>query len=381
MSYSSTHLPNQMFTEIYQQYDFNSVANEITTRPFDENRFGQLLNGNDEITLNDFYLLLSPEADRYLEIMAQRAQAITRQRFGNVILLYAPLYLSNECRSSCSYCGFSFENKTPRLTMQMDDIIKEAELLYNMGIRHILLLTGEDKKNTPIEMIAEAGHRLSQEFSSVGIEIYPVSSQDYRLFRNSGIDSLVIYQETYDPVKYSEVHRRGLKKRLAYRLETPDRAGEAGLRRINIGALLGLSSEPAAEIFFLGLHARYLMKRYWQSQLTISLPRLRPARGFSDVPRVADRDFVRYLIALRLLLPDVGLVLSTRENESMRNHLADICVTTLSAASRTDPGGYSERGAGSQFSINDTRNVQEMVTALKSMALEPVFVDWNLALK
>ena len=389
------------FSEIQSQFHFPEIAYRIsgseayrygTTSPPEMpagvesphagDVEGALRKTPGQLSSDDLMALLSPAASPYLEAMAQKAREVTRMRFGKVMQLYAPLYLSNECRSGCTYCGFSFENDLPRVTLTPEQAMEEADVLHEWGIRHILLLTGEDLKNAPVSYIAEISSLLAPRFPSIGIEIYPLKVEDYNLLRNAGVDALTLYQETYDPERYQEVHLRGMKKRMEYRLDAPDRAGEAGFRRITIGALLGLS-DPAAEVFFVAQHARHLMKKYWKTQVQVSLPRLRPADGLSQVPYLPDRMYVQYLAALRLYLPDAGMVLSTREGRVMRDHMADICITSMSAGSRTDPGGYGEHEEhyGEQFAIEDNRTVEEMRSMLFSRGIEPVMTDWSSILK
>ena len=324
--------------------------------------------------------LLSPQADSYLEEIIAHSRSLSRQRFGHVMQFYAPLYLSNHCHSTCTYCGFSRSNSIRRLTLSVEEALQEAELLYQRGIRHILLLTGEDYKATPLEYIEEIVRELSLRFASVSIEIYPLETKDYIRLRELGLDGVAVYQETYDPKRYEEVHLGGMKKRMQYRLECPDRVGQASIRRLAIGALLGLS-DPATEIFFLSIHARYLMRRYWQTELSISLPRLQPAIGLDHPPLLSDRDYLRYLCVLRLFLPEAGLILSTREAPEMRDHLADICITQMSAGSKTEPGGYSGKESDEQFQIRDHRSLAELSQSLMEQKnLEPVFIDWSPAL-
>jgi len=368
-----------VFTDVYRRHDFQEVARDIASQ--DEDRARAALDRfEDELSLDDFRALISPAAGKFLEEMAQKARYITRKRFGNTMQLYAPLYLSNECFSDCTYCGFRFANKTPRLTLSPEEAVREADHLYDQGIRHILLLTGEAYRATPPEYIADVSRRLAQRFTSIGIEVYPLKTEEYASLRENGVDALTIYQETYDPVRYREVHLKGVKSRLEYRLECPDRAGAAQMRRINIGALLGLS-DPAAEVFYCALHARYLLKRYWRTQISVSLPRLRPAAGFASVPELSDRRFTQYLCALRIFLPDIGLTLSTRESPYLRDHLSPICITNMSAGSRTDPGGYSNLGAEEQFSIEDKRDIAAIRAMLERNGLEALFVDWTPVMK
>ncbi|MBE7438669.1 MAG: 2-iminoacetate synthase ThiH [Spirochaetales bacterium] len=315
-----------------------------------------------------------------LEGMAARARQVTRNRFGATMELYSPLYLSNECRSSCTYCGFSYENQIRRKTLSLDELTAEARVIYDQGIRNVLLLTGEDYVRTPVDYIGRAGASLRDRFASIGVEIYPLKTEEYAQLRESGIDSLAVYQETYDRERYKEVHLRGKKKDFLYRLTAPERAGEAGMRAIACGALLGLSASVEREVFVLGMHARYLMQRFWQCKVSISLPRLRPAEGFDAVPSISDSRFVQYLCALRLFLPDAGLNLSTRESPRLRDALSNICITRMSAGSRTEPGGYTGQETTEQFSIQDHRSVAEIQQMLEYQGLDPVMTDWNSVL-
>ena len=336
--------------------------------------------GQYRLSVDEFMALLSTVAADYLEELAVLARGITRMRFGRKMQLYAPLYLSNECASICTYCAFRRDNEIRRTTLSLAEIVTEARVLHAQGIRHILLLTGEEYRATPLDFIADAATRLREMFPSIAIEVYPLKSADYARLREAGVDGLTVYQETYDRERYHQVHLGGMKKNWGFRLVCPDRAGQAGLRRVAIGALLGLS-DPAAEVFSVGLHARHLLKHYWRTEVSIGLPRLRPAAGFDAVPALSDRRFVQYLCALRLFLPDVGLVLSTRESPALRDRLADLMITTMSAGSKTDPGGYSLARAEEQFSIEDHRSVAEVARALDERGLEPVFTDWSNELK
>ncbi|MCB1173189.1 MAG: 2-iminoacetate synthase ThiH [Leptospiraceae bacterium] len=353
-------------TALNQKHDVERVLSRV-----------QAAGASVQLSDAELQVLLSPSADAWLEPMARLAADITRQRFGRIMQLYAPLYLSNTCMSTCTYCGFSFENKTPRRTLHSTEIQTEAEYLHKEGIRHILLLTGESYRDTPLAYLRKAIADLKERFSAVSIEVYPLKTDEYRELRAAGLDGLTIYQETYDPERYAQVHLRGMKKRMQYRLECPDRAGIAGVRKLVIGALAGLS-DPAADVYVLARHARYLLHQYWQSRVSVSLPRLRPAEGLQDpsIPGIPDRDYVRYLCALRLYLPDAGIYLSTRESSRMRDHMARICITDMSAGSKTDPGGYALEGSTEQFSIDDTRSVAELGADLRRQDLDVILNDW-----
>lgn len=370
-----------MFSTLFDTLDFAATAARIQERKESEVE-AALDSASQGIQLTGANLeaLLSVAARPYLEPIASIAREITRRRFGNTIQIYAPLYLSNECRSSCTYCGFSFENNIRRRTLTLEEVEREAGLLYETGIRHLLLLTGEDYKNTPLKYLAETARMLRDRFSSISIEVYPLKQEEYELLRTEGVDGLAVYQETYDPIRYAEVHLRGMKKNMRFRLECPDRAGQAGFRKIAVGALLGLS-DPAAETFLAALHARYLVQTFWQTQISISLPRLRAAEGLSLPPVIADADYVRYICALRLFLPDAGLNLSTREGADFRDRMSRICITHMSAGSKTEPGGYSGMETDVQFETEDRRSVAEFTAQLRSNGLEPVFTDWSPILK
>ncbi len=333
-----------------------------------------------QLSLDDFLCLLSPTiSDSQLESLAARAHRITSQRFGRIIQLYAPLYLSNECHNGCKYCGFNADNHDlRRKTLNDEEILREARHLQKQGFRHILLLTGEAPEAAGIDYLEHAIRLLAPEFSSLSIEVFPMGSDDYRRLVAAGIDGLTLYQETYDQQLYPELHPFGPKSDFRYRLEAPERAGEAGLRRIGIGALLGLG-DYLSDAFYTGLHARYLMQRFWRTQVTISFPRLRPAEGgFAPRSIVSDRQLTQLICTLRLLLNDAGLVLSTRESAQLRDNLLPLGITQMSAGSCTAPGGYEGDSAeGEQFAINDERSPEEIQQLLAARGYEAVWKDWD----
>ena len=331
------------------------------------------------LSLEDFAALLSPWiSDAQLESLASRAHQITSQRFGHTILLYAPIYLSNECHNGCRYCGFSAENHLLRKTLSLDEIEQEAKILHQQGFRHLLLLTGEAPEAAGIAFIEAAVERIKPLCGSVSIEVFPMDKAGYQRMVTAGVDGLTLYQETYDPELYRELHPYGPKSDYLFRLQAPERAGEAGLRRIGIGSLLGLG-DCLTDVFCTGLHARYLARRFWRTQVTISFPRLRPAEGgFQPRSNVTDRQLTQFICALRLLLPDAGLVLSTRENAALRDNLLPLGITQMSAGSCTSPGGYStDSHDGEQFAINDDRTPQQIVQLLHDRGYEAVWKDWD----
>jgi len=365
------------FYDVIQTYDSRQVLAEIEAMtPVAVQR----ALASEQLDNRDFMALLSPAAENFLEEMAQKAHAITLRRFGRTILLYAPIYLSNECHNGCLYCGFSVHNKVPRRTLTLDEIERDALILHSQGFRHILLLTGEAPGMIGNDFIAAAAQRIRPLFSSIGIEVYPMETDGYRAMVEAGIDALTIYQETYDPELYAHLHPSGRKRDYRFRLETPERGGAAGLRRIGLGFLLGLGNFRS-EAFFAGLHGRYLAHHYWRTLLTVSFPRLRPAEGGFQPPNpVSDRQFVQLMCAMRLLLHDAGLVLSTRESAELRDNLLPLGITQMSAGSCTAPGGYAEQdSATEQFAIDDDRTPAEIAEVLRSHGYDPVWKDWDSA--
>lgn len=334
----------------------------------------------DRPDLEEFMALLSPAAAPFIERMAQKAHRVTLQRFGNNILMYAPLYISNLCTNGCLYCGFNATNKVSRQTLTFDEIVREATVLHGRGFRHILLVTGEAPNAVNNDYIAEAAERIRHLFSSISIEVYPMEESGYRQMVEAGVDGLTVYQETYDPELYSAMHPFGRKRDFAFRLLAPERGGAAGLRRIGIGALLGLG-RFRAECFYIGLHALYLSRHYWKSHLSVSFPRMRPAEGgFTPLNPVSDRDFVQLICALRLLMPDAGLVMSTRESATLRDNLLPLGITQMSAGSCTSPGGYAgEVESTRQFNIDDDRTAEQVGDMIRSKGYEAVWKDWDRA--
>ncbi|MDY6847704.1 MAG: 2-iminoacetate synthase ThiH [Thermodesulfobacteriota bacterium] len=363
------------FLDFLKQYDIDRLEETIRTQKAQDVQRALAVErpGPDELMA-----LLSPAAEEFVESMAQKAHAITVQRFGHNILLYAPLYISNECLNGCLYCGFSARNRVPRHTLSLKAVEKEARYLHAQGFRHILLVTGESPKAVDNDYLAAAARRLRPLFSSISIEVYPMETEGYRQMVDSGVDGLTIYQETYDRDLYARMHPFGKKSDFDFRLATPERGGQAGLRRIGIGSLLGLG-RFRSEGFLTGLHALFLSRHYWRTQVSVSFPRIRPADGgFSPLHPVSDRQFVQLLCALRLLLPDAGLVLSTRESAALRDNLLPLGITQMSAGSCTAPGGYSDPNHSTQqFAIDDDRSPAEVCRLIRAKGYEAVWKDWD----
>ncbi|MHC4359921.1 MAG: 2-iminoacetate synthase ThiH [Planctomycetota bacterium] len=333
-------------------------------------------------SFNNLLAFISPAAEEYLERMAQLSRQMTIQRFGRTIRLYAPLYLSNYCVNSCLYCGFNRENEFERKRLTLEEAVREAEIIASKGFSDILLVSSEDRELVNIEYLTELAARLRRKFSSISAEIYRAERDEYARLFASGIEGVTIYQETYDRAAYAHYHPAGPKSDYDNRLTAPDDIGSAGMREIGVGVLLGLT-DWRMEALALAEHIHYLMKRYWQSHVSLSFPRLRPAyqvgrEEFKHLP--SDRELVQMIIAMRLCFADVGLVISTRERAGLRDCLIKLGITKVSAASKTSPGGYSsqEESVG-QFEVDDKRSAAEVAAMIRAQGSEAVWKDWDRA--
>jgi len=351
-----------------------------------------------------FEQLIEPKSEADLESMAQASRRLTLQNFGRTMRLFAPLYLSNECINNCRYCGFSRDNPILRVTLSIEEVVAEARYLRQAGFRQILLVAGEHPKFVSGNYLLECVRALAPDFPSISIELGPMRTDEYIPLVRAGAEGLVVYQETYQRGVYAELHTAGPKRDFDYRLDCPERAYQAGFRRIGIGALLGLWRWQE-EAIALAAHLEYLLQHCWQAQITVSLPRLRPAAGgFRPLFSISDRELAQLICALRITFPQVGIVLSTREQPSLRDALVSLGVTMMSAGSHTEPGGYTRRGiehlhqtvrgrilppefqdgedklATGQFEISDDRPPERIATILRQRGFEPVWKDWEQTL-
>jgi 2-iminoacetate synthase len=367
--------------------------------------------GKTRLSLADFAALISPAASEILETLGHRAHMMTQQRFGKVIRLFAPLYLSNECVNNCTYCGFSRDNPILRVTLSLDEVKREAEALQAQGFRNLLLVAGEHPKFVSSHYLRDCLAALHPDWPSLSLEVGPMETEDYRPLVAAGADGLVVYQETYDRKVYAEMHTAGPKRNFDWRLETPERAYAAGFRRLGISPLYGLA-DWRYEALSAAAHADYLLRNCWKAALTISTVRIRPCAGeFQALTHISDREMAQLICALRLMFPDVGIVLSTRETPKLRDGLMALGVTMMSAGARTEPGGYTgagrdkihhtERGiikelasgasewapqeghatnATGQFNVADERPPGEVAARIRKLGYEPVWKDWDAAL-
>ncbi|WP_188207227.1 2-iminoacetate synthase ThiH [Alkalibacillus aidingensis] len=333
----------------------------------------------ERINEEDYFALLSPAAENYLEEMAQRAHQLTVQHFGKTIQLFLPLYLSDYCVNTCKYCSFSVDNVFPRRILTMEEVEKEAKAIADMGIEHIILLSGESMFHSSVKYIKQCLEVLTRYFSSIGLEIQPLDTDQYKELVDSGIDSLTVYQEVYDEEIYRELHTKGPKRFFNYRLDTPERGCEAGMRSVNIAALLGLN-DWRRESYITGLHAQYLQNKFLDVEVGVSFPRIRPsAGGFQPKVDVTDKNLVQAMLAFRIFQPRAGITVSTREAPEFRDQILSLGTTKMSAASSTVVGGYTEPdNTQSQFEISDERSVDEIKSLLLEQGYQPVVKDWQI---
>lgn len=356
----------------YRDFDFDHYFSTV-----DHYQVERILQ-QEQLRPLDFLALLSPLAGEHLEGMAQKAHQVTLRNFGRTIVLYTPLYLSNYCNNQCLYCGFSVRNHFVRKQLTIGEVEQEARLIAASGLKHILILTGGARKIATLEYVEKCVRAIRPYFTSIGIEIYALNAQEYARLVEAGVDSLTIYQETYNPTLYAELHPSGPKRDYRFRLDAPEAGCQAGMRAVNVGALLGLD-KWRQEAFFTGLHADYLQNRYPEVEVAISMPRMRPhlGDGYQPAYPVDDRDMVQFMTAFRLFMPRAGLTMSTRESAPFRDHIIRLGVTRMSAGSNTAVGGRTLQEESPQFEISDQRNVAEMVQSIRELGYQPVFKDWH----
>ncbi|MBL4654479.1 MAG: 2-iminoacetate synthase ThiH [Bacteroidia bacterium] len=364
------------FKDTLHQYNWDSIKDLIYSKK-EEDVINALSKPTGKCTLDDFMAMISPAGLPFLERMATRSHQITQERFGKIIQLYIPLYLSNECQNICTYCGFSMTNKIKRIILSDDQISKEIEVIKSHGFDNVLIVTGEANKTVGIDYMLHALEIISPHFAQVSMEVQPMDTEDYQKLTEAGVYSILVYQETYNAKKYQDYHPKGRKSNFDYRLDTPDRIGKAGMHKIGLGCLIGLE-DWRTDSWFTALHLNYLEKKYWQTKYSISFPRLRPAEGVIPTNNMmTDKELVQLICAYRIFDPDVELSLSTRETKKFRDNAIKLGITSISAGSKTNPGGYSvDERSLEQFEISDERDPQEFASVITNQGYEPVWKDW-----
>lgn len=364
---------NEYFSSV--KWDVISEKISSTTR----NQVALAINREGRGGIEDFTALLSPiAASEFLEPMARLSHSLTQKRFGKAIRLFAPLYLSNECNNVCDYCGFSLGNKIVRKTLNQAEVLREAGILKKMGFDHVLLVTGESTRKVGLDYINQSISTLRPYFSNLSIEVQPLHQEEYAVLKSSGLHAVLVYQETYNQESYAQHHLKGKKSNFEWRLATPDRLGKAGVHKIGLGCLFGLTKDWRADAFFAGHHMDYLQRKYWRTQYSMSFPRLRPCAG--EIPpevNLEDRDLVQLICAFRIFNHELEISISTRESSELRDHLLPLGVTTMSAGSKTNPGGYGDDESLEQFEISDSRSVSEVSSQLQHSGYDVVWKDWD----
>ena len=363
------------FRDVFEGYQWDGVKNKLENVSRAEVKYSLQKKNK---TPDDFLNLLSPAASQELELMARMTQALTQKRFGKTIQLYAPLYLSNECQNICTYCGFSLDNHLKRKTLSDTELMVEASVLKSMGVNHVLLVSGEANKIVGVPYFQNAVRLLKPYFSNISIEVQPLMEEEYSLLHEEGVHSVLVYQETYHEEVYKEYHPKGKKSNFHFRLDTPDRIGRAGIHKIGLGVLLGLE-DWRVDSFFNALHIDHLQKQYWKSKFSVSFPRLRPAEGIIEPNFIMeDKDLLQLICAYRIWNEDLEISISTRENESFRNHIVSLGATAMSAGSKTNPGGYSvDKESLEQFETSDERSMEEIRMMIRKAGYDPVMKDWD----
>ncbi|MDF4745795.1 2-iminoacetate synthase ThiH [Vibrio parahaemolyticus] len=370
------------FYDRFQQLDWDDISMSIYAKTAQDVERALAKPKRD---LEDFKALISPAAEPYLEQMAKLSYSLTRKRFGNTMSLYIPLYLSNLCANACTYCGFSMENRIKRRTLNRDEIEAEIDAIKRMKFDSVLLVTGEHETKVGMKYFREMVPIIKQRFNYLAMEVQPLDQDEYAELKTLGLDAVMVYQETYHPKTYAQHHLRGNKMNFRYRLETPDRLAKAGIDKIGIGALIGLE-EWRTDCFFAAAHLDYLERTYWQSRYSISFPRLRPcagnvpASGLQPKSVMTDKQLVQLICAYRLFNPEVELSLSTRESPQFRDNVLPLGITSMSAASKTQPGGYAtEEVELEQFEISDERSAASVEDMIRAKGFDPVWRDWHSA--
>ncbi|MDQ8206977.1 2-iminoacetate synthase ThiH [Coraliomargarita sp. SDUM461003] len=331
-----------------------------------------------KLSLEDFKALIAPVAQDYLEPLAALSHARTVERFGYTQQMYAPIYLSNVCSNICTYCGFSANNRIPRKILNEAEILQELQAVKALGMDHVLFVTGEANLRVGIPYLSKAFELARQTFSSISMEVQPLDQAGYETLMEAGLSSVLVYQETYNRDSYAKYHLKGMKSNFDYRLETPDRLGRAGMKKIGLGALYGLD-DWRTDSFMVATHLRYMEQTYWKTRYSLSFPRIRPHEGdFQPVSVMTDKDLVQLICAYRLLSSEVELSMSTRESPVFRDHVHKLGITSLSAGSKTNPGGYVvDPQSLEQFEISDERSPAEVATMLRAGGYEVVWKDWD----
>ncbi len=371
-----------MFSDILEKISWKDTTEKIYSKNDTDVRRALEKRGN--LDIDDFMALISPAASPYIEQMAKLSQKYTQERFGNTISMYIPLYLTNSCRNGCVYCGFHASNPMKRTILTSNEMVNEYKAIKRLGpFENLLLVTGENPARAGVDYLANALDLAKPYFSSLQIEVMPLKTEEYKELTTHGLNGVICFQETYNRERYKIYHPSGMKSNFEWRVNGFDRMGEAGVHKIGLGVLIGLE-DWRTDVAMLAYHLRYLQKNYWRTRYSINFPRMRPSENGGFQPNVVmnDKEFVQLILATRIFDHDVDISVSTREPVILRNNIARLGVTSMSAASKTEPGGYyTYPQALEQFHVSDERSAQEVVAALKEVGVEAVWKDWDKVLE
>ena len=367
-----------MFSEYLSQFDWDETTEAIHAKTSAD---VEAALRRPRCTVDDFMALISPAAEPYLEQMAQLSRRYTEKRFGRTVSMFIPLYLTNSCTNSCVYCGFHVANKMARTILTPEEMTREYEAIKQLGpFENLLLVTGENPVKAGVPYLAKALDLAKPLFSNLKIEVMPLETEEYRELTRQGMNGVICFQETYHRENYKIYHPRGKKSDFEWRVNGFDRMGLAGVHSIGMGVLIGLEKEWRTDLTMMARHLRYLQKHYWRTKYSVNFPRMCPAEngGFQPNCIMSDRELAQLTFAMRIFDHDVDISYSTRERANFRDHMATLGVTTMSAGSRTEPGGYAcYPEALEQFEVSDPRTVEEVADALRRMGVEPVWKDWD----
>ena len=366
-----------MFSEEIKKYSWEETTKQIYDKTDADVRRAL---AKEHCTIDDFMALVSPAAIPHLEEMATLSKHYTEERFGHTMSLFIPLYLTNSCTNSCVYCGFHISNPMPRTILTFEEMENEFKAIKQLGpFENILLVTGENPAKAGVPYLSKALDIAKRYFANLKIEVMPLKAEEYQELTEHGLNGVICFQETYNKNRYKVYHPRGMKAKFDWRVDAPDRMGQAGIHSIGMGVLIGLE-DWRTDVTFLARHLRYLQRTYWKTKYSMNFPRMRPAEndGFQPNVIMTDKELAQLTFAMRIFDHDVDISYSTRETPFIRDHMARLGVTTMSAESKTEPGGYfTYPQALEQFAVSDERTALEVATSLSAQGIEPVWKDWD----
>ncbi len=365
-----------MFSDELQKYDWDATTAAIMSKtPADVDR----ALAREHLTVDDFMALISPAAAPRLEEMARLSRALTQKRFGKTISMYIPLYITNSCTNSCVYCGFNRHNKMERVILTPAQIKDECEAIRRLGpFENLLIVTGENPRLAGTGYLEEALKVCRPYFNNLTIEVMPLAAEDYSRLTHAGLNGVVCFQETYNRARYKVYHPAGMKSNFEWRLDGYDRMGSAGVHKIGMGVLIGLE-DWRTDVTMMARHLLYLRRHYWRTRYSVNFPRMRPSEGhFQPNVIMSDRALAQLTFAFRIFDPDVDISFSTRESPDFRNNIATLGVTSMSAGSKTDPGGYATyQQSLEQFAVSDERTPAQVESDIRRLGYEVVWKDWD----